>query len=146
MPVVEESVVIARSPHEVFAYVVKAENLPIWDSMTIEAEQIGGGEPGMGTRTKGVSKLLGKRLDWVSEVTAFEPGSSVTYAATSGKMTLSATSTLEPTAEGTRFTYRVEAGSGLGGVFGRMSDPVVTRALGRMIGANLGNLAELLGR
>jgi uncharacterized membrane protein len=38
MPVVEESVLIARPPHEVFAYLVKAENLPIWDSMTIEAE------------------------------------------------------------------------------------------------------------
>ena len=59
MPVVEESVVIARSPHEVFAYIVNAENLPIWDSMTIEAEQIGGGAPGLGTRTRGVSKLLG---------------------------------------------------------------------------------------
>ena len=46
MPVVEESVVIARPPHEVFAYIVKAENLPIWVFMTIEAEQIGNGAPG----------------------------------------------------------------------------------------------------
>jgi uncharacterized protein YndB with AHSA1/START domain len=146
MPVVEKSVVIARAPHEVFAYVVEAENLPVWDSMTIEAKQLGEGQPGVGTRTKGVSKLLGRRLDWVSEVTAFEPDALATYTTASGKLTFSATSKVEPTAEGTRFTYRVEAESGLGGVFGRMSDPVVTKALGRIIRANLGNLADLLER
>jgi carbon monoxide dehydrogenase subunit G len=71
---------------------------------------------------------------------------SQTYTTASGKLTFSATSKVEPTAEGTRFTYRVEAESGLGGVFGRMSDPVVTKALGRIIRANLGNLADLLER
>ncbi len=144
MPVVEESVVIARSPHEVFSYIVKAENLPIWDSMTIEAEKVGSGEPGLGTRTKGVSKLLGKRLDWTSEVTAFEPDVLVAYSTVGGRLKFTATNKLAPTGEGTRFTYRVEAESGLAGVFGKMSDPLVTSALARTVRANLGSLAELL--
>ena len=93
--------------------------------MTIEAEQIGRGEPGLGTRTKGVSKLLGKRLDWTSEVTAFEPDALATYSTVGGKLKFSATSRLEPVDGGTRFTYRVEAESGLAGVFGKMSDPLV---------------------
>jgi len=144
VPVVEESVVIARSPREVFAYIVKAENLPIWDSMTIEAEQVGSGEPGLGTRTRGVSKLLGKRLDWTSEITAFEADALARYSTVGGKLKFSATSKLEPADGGTRFTYRVEAESGLAGVFGKMSDPLVTSALARTVRANLGSLAELL--
>jgi uncharacterized membrane protein len=144
VPVVEESVVIARSPHEVFAYIVAAENLPIWDSMTIEAEQVGSGEPELGTRTRGVSKLLGKRLDWTSEITAFEADALATYSMVGGKLKFSATSKLEPTEGGTRFTYRIEAESGLAGVFGKMSDPLVTSALARTVRANLGSLAELL--
>lgn len=146
MPVVQESVVIARPPHEVFAYIVKAENLPVWDSMTIEAEPIGDGAPGLGTRTRGVSKLLGTRLDWTSEVTAFEPDALAAYSAVSGRLRLSATSRLEPVKEGTRFTYRVEAESGLAGVFGRLSDPLVANALARAVRANLASLAELLER
>ena len=144
MPVVEESVVIARPPYEVFAYIVKAENLPIWDSMTIEAEHVGRCEPGLGTRTKGVSKLLGKRLDWTSEVTAFEPDALVTYSTVGGRLKFSATSKLEPVDEGTRFTYRVEAEPGLAGVFGKMSDPFVAGVLARTVRANLGRLVELL--
>ncbi len=144
MPVVEESVVIARPPHEVFAFIVQADNLPIWDSMTIEAEQVTKGEPGLGTRTRGVSKLLGKRLDWTSEVTAFEPDAMATYSTVGGRLSFSATSKLEPVEEGTRLTYRVEAESGLAGVFGKMSDPLVTNALARTVRANLGSLAELL--
>jgi uncharacterized membrane protein len=144
MPVVEECVVIARPPQEVFAYIVKAENLPIWDSMTVEAEQIGNGAPGLGTRTRGVSKVLGKRLDWTSEVTAFEPAALATYSTVGGKLKFTATSKLETAGEGTRFTYRIEAESGLSGVFGKMSDPLVTSVLARTVRANLGSLAELL--
>jgi uncharacterized membrane protein len=146
MPVVEESVEIARPPHEVFAYIVKAENLPVWDSMTVEAQQVGGAEPGLGTRTNGVSRLLGKRLDWTSEVTAFEPGALATYSTVAGKLKFSATSRLEPTERGTRFTYRIEGESGLAGVFGKLSDPLVASALGRTVKANLGRLSALLER
>lgn len=144
MPVVEESVVIARSRQEVFAYIVKAENLPIWDSMTIEAEQVGSGEPGLGTRTKGVSRLLGKRMHWTSEVTAFEPDALATYSTVGGRLKFSATTKLEPAEEGTRFTYRIEAEPGLAGVFGKMSDPFVASALARTVRANLASLAGLL--
>lgn len=144
MPVVEESVVIARSRQEVFAYIVKAENLPIWDSMTIEAEQVGSGEPGLGTRTRGVSRLLGKRMHWTSEVTAFEPDALATYSTVGGRLKFSATTKLEPAEEGTRFTYRIEAEPGLAGVFGKMSDPFVASALARTVRANLASLAGLL--
>jgi hypothetical protein len=53
---------------------------------------------------------------------------------------------LEPADGGTRFSYRVDAASGLGGVFGRLADPIVERAQARTVRANLETLAELLAK
>jgi hypothetical protein len=62
MPVVEESVVIARPPEEVFDYLAQADNLPVWDSSIVQAEQVGTGPVGVGTRWRGASKILGRRF------------------------------------------------------------------------------------
>ena len=59
-------------------------------------------------------------------------------------MQFTVSNTLEPEGDGTRFTYRVEAESGLGGVFGRLADPLVEKAQRRTVRANLDTLAELL--
>ncbi|MHA7292186.1 hypothetical protein ACX80V_21510 [Arthrobacter sp. MDT3-24] len=50
----------------------------------------------------------------------------------------------EPVDGGTHLTYRLEAESGLGGVFGKMADSVIQRARARTVRANLETLAELL--
>jgi hypothetical protein len=144
MPVVQESVTIKRDPDELFEYLIQAENLPVWDSATIEAVQLTPGPPGLGTRTRGVSKLLGRRVEWVTEITAFEPGRLATWTSVEGPFKLCATSTVEPTASGSRYTYRVEGESGLGGVFGRLTDPFVARALSRIVRTNLATLADLM--
>ena len=57
-------------------------------------------------------------------MTAFEPDALATYSTVGGKLKFSATSRLEPADGGTRCTYRVEAESGLAGVFGKLSDPL----------------------
>ena len=72
MPVVEESVVIARPPEEVFDYLAQADNLPVWDSSIVQAEQVGTGPVGVGTRWRGASKILGRRFEWTTELTEFD--------------------------------------------------------------------------
>ena len=72
MPVVEESVVIARPPEEVFDYLAQADNLPVWDSSIVQAEQVGAGPVGVGTRWRGTSKILGRRFEWTTELTEFD--------------------------------------------------------------------------
>ena len=61
-----------------------------------------------------------------------------------GKLDFTVALSLEPADGGTRLTQRVEAGSGLGGVFGKLADSLVERAYGRTVRANLETLAELL--
>ena len=73
MAVIEESVYIARPQQEVFDFLAKSENIPIWDSSVIRAEQIGDGPVNVGTQSKGTSKIMGRHFDWVTETTLFEP-------------------------------------------------------------------------
>lgn len=144
MPVVEEDVFISRPPREVFEFLIKTENVPIWDSSVISAEQIGDGPIGLGTRSKGTSKILGRQFDWVTENVQFDPPRHRVIRSVDGKFDFTISNTLEPEAGGTRFTYRVDVDSGLGGLFGRMADSLVHNAHARTVRANLGTLAELL--
>jgi len=142
--VIEESVSIAQPPEHVFDFLSKAENLPVWDSSVVHAEQIGSGPVEVGTRARGTSKVLGRRFDWTTEVIELDAPRRATFRAVEGKLHFTVTNVLEPADGGTRYTYRVEADAGLGGIFGRLADPIVERAQARTIRANLETLADLL--
>ncbi len=144
MPIVEESVLIARSPEEVFDYVSTAQNVPVWDSSIMEAEQVDSGPLRVGSRWRGVSKILGRRFEWTTELVEFDPPERTLSRAVEGKLHFTVTNTFQPEAGGTRFTYKVDAESGLGGIFGRVADPIVEKAQRRTVRANLDTLAELL--
>lgn len=144
MPVVEESVFIDRVPQEVFEYVTAAENLPVWDSSILEAEKVTPGPLALGTRWRGVSKILGRRFPWPTEVIELDPPHRSSNRTVDWSLSFTVTSTVRPEGDGSRYVYRVEAESGLGGVFGRLADPFVEKAHSRTVRANLDTLAELL--
>ncbi|TFB47566.1 SRPBCC family protein [Cryobacterium tagatosivorans] len=144
MPVVEESVFIARSPQEVFDFITDPAKIPVWDASVVAAEQVGTGPIGPGTRTRGTSKIMGRHFDWVTEATQFEPPTRSVLTSVEGPLTFTVTSVLEPAEGGTRLTYRIDADAGLGGVFGRLADPFIEKAQARTVRANLETLAELL--
>jgi len=144
MPVVEESVFVAQPPDVVFEYVSEARNLPVWDASVVEAEQIGTDPVAVGTRYRGISKILGRRFDWTTEVTEHDAPRRISFRSVEGKLKFVVTNVLEPVDGGTQYTYRAEAESGLGGIFGRLGDPIVQRAQARTIRANLETLAEML--
>lgn len=144
MPVTEESVVISRPVSEVWDFLTEARNWPSWETSILECEQITDGEIGVGTRWRGVNRLLGKRVDWVTEFTEYEPQKLISGKSVDGKVGFTNTSKLEETDGGTRFTYRLETESGLGGIFGKLADPIVSAAYSRVVRASLDNLADLL--
>lgn len=144
MPIVEESVFIPQPPDVVFDYLSKAENLPVWDSSIMQAEQIGTDPVDVGTRSRGTSKILGRQFTWTTEVTEFDPPRRASFRSVEGKLQFVVTNTLEPVEGGTQYTYRVDAESGLGGVFGRLADPIVQRAQARTVRASLETLADVL--
>jgi len=144
MPVVEENVVIARPPQEVFDFLSKFENIAVYDSSVMSSGQVGDGPLGVGSRGKGTSKVMGRQFDWVVEISEFDPPRRMVSRSVEGKLDFTITFTLEPSDGGTRVTQRIEAGSGLGGIFGKLADSMVERAQGRTVRANLETLAEWL--
>lgn len=144
MPVVEESVVIARPPQEVFEFLSEFDNIAVYDSSVTTSEQVGTGPVAEGTRGRGTSKVMGRRFDWTVEVVEFDPPRRMVSRSVEGKLNFTVTFTLEPADGGTRVTQRIDAESGLGGIFGKIADPLVERAQGRTVRANLETLAEWL--
>ncbi|MFE5708576.1 hypothetical protein CJ179_30550 [Rhodococcus sp. ACS1] len=145
MPVTEQSVVIARPASEVWDFLTDAANWPSWEASIVECEQVTDGELGVGTRWRGVNRVLGKRIDWETEFVEYQPGKVATSKSVEGdKIGVTATTRIEEVDGGTLFTYRVDTESGLGGVFGKLADPLVTKAYSRMMRASLDNLADLL--
>ena len=70
---VRQSVEIARSPEEVFAYVTDPTKLSTWQDVE-EVIQLTPGPVGPGTRFREVHKVLGIRRVEITEVVVFEPG------------------------------------------------------------------------
>jgi len=144
MPVIEETTVIARPVMEVFDFLMLAENLPRWDSSMLECVQVGSGPVTVGTRYRGASKILGRRIEWTTEVTEFVPGLRAVSRSVEGPLTFTLSYELSPAPAGTTLRYRLAADSGLDGAFGRAMEPIVQRAQTKVVRANLGTLAGLL--
>lgn len=144
MPVIDQSVVIARPPAEVFDFLVHAANLPRWDSSMLECVQLDSAPVAVGTRYRGASKILGRRLEWTTEVIDFVPGVRSESKAVEGTLKFTVSYEVAATPEGTRLRYRLAAGSGLGGAFGRAMEPIVEKAQTKVVKANLATLTQLL--
>lgn len=144
MPTVEQSVFIARPVQAVWDFVHTAPNWPSWESSALECNQVTDGPPGVGTRWVGAARVLGRRMDWATEFTEYDPLTLSVSKSIEGVMCFTATRKFEAVDGGTLFTYRVDSESGLGGVFGKIADPFIAKVFSRTLRASLDNLADLL--
>ena len=126
-------------PEEVWAFLTVTDNIPAFESQVTHIEQVTPGEVGLGTQWKGSTNVLGRKFDWVSEPVEFEPPVRSRTKGIEGKLALRWAPSLSPSPDdtGTLFTYRIEAESGLGGIFGKLGDPIVERAQTRTVKTNL---------
>ncbi len=86
MPVIDETVVIARPAGVVFDFLATAGNLPRWDSSVLECAQVGGGAVTVGTRHRGASLVLGRRVEWTTVITQFVPETQVASRTVGGQI------------------------------------------------------------
>ena len=100
-----------------------ANNVAVYDSSCVRSAPETEGELAVGTRWRGATKVLGREFDWVTECTELEPEKSATFKSVEGKLPFEIRTQYSPDGEGTRLVYRIDAESGLGGVFGRLADP-----------------------
>jgi len=138
----EASVVINRPLKEVADYMNDVKNWPEWQGFVLEAELTKETPEGVGSTYRGVSHLLGQRMEWTSEVTAYEEYKTGTSRIVTGPQTIDQTTTYEEVEGGTKVTVVAE-GEPTPGLF-RLAGPVVVRIYGTEVQRNLDLLKEIL--
>ena len=147
---VEESIIINRSPEEVFAFLSVRENDAVWMAAVVESEWL---EPPaldteaamrVGRRGRMVMKNMGRRLEYVDEVTDYEPGRRIAHRTVEGPIQLNTACLTEPVGDDCRATVVGETDNFIGGPFGKVANPIVARLVGRGFRVDLAKLKAIL--
>ena len=138
---IEESIVINRSPDDVFAFLAVRNNDPVWMAAVVESEWLDpSASPGIGSRGRMAMKMFGRRAEYVDEVTTYEPGRQIAHRTIEGPFDLNTACLCEPARGGCRATVVAESER----MFGRLLDPLVATLMRRGFKADLAKLKEIL--
>ena len=141
----EETLTIARPWNEVFAAVTDLAAMPRWRSNVTVAEWTSE-EPGRGpNRIRAVTQLLGVRLEWECDVTAWEPPNRFGYVARNRQQVVEVEFLLADDPAGCRLTM-VGGGEVPGGRVGAVAAPLYVKALLRENRKSLRTFYALLER
>ena len=134
---VEESVVVARPPGEVYDVVADLERGPEWQS-SLESVDV--------ERRTEVRTFAGHRREGTFEVTEDVRPERFGIESRAGSVRARALFTLTPVGEGTRVDARLDLDLVVGGAGGRLAAAVVRGRVAREARQNLERLKELLER
>ena len=143
MPVVDESIVIDRGRSEVFAFATDPVNVPLFNSNMISFEQLTEGPVGKGTRNHGMVRVVGRTIEWTTEVTEFEQDRRVISKSVESPVGFGLEITYEDANGGTKVRWHQDSET-YGGFFGKLADPLVTRMYAKDVRSNLEKLKELV--
>lgn len=118
------------SPEEAFAFMAAFDRCRDWDPSVVQADRLGGDEPGPGTRFLVVSRFLGREVPLEYRITRWEPPNRLDLRAERGSVSSHDQVFVTATTSGSTVVYdaRLEAG----GVAGRLLDPLLGLAFGRL--------------
>ncbi len=144
MPKVRVTESIDRPVDEVWAYVSDLSSMTEWMASVNEVEPGDDGGYRRGSRFRETDRFLGRSLEFVQELTEYEPPSRVSFESVSGPFNARVSIGLEPKDGTTVVTMAAEAEGGLGGIFGKLVDPIVTAAFERESRGDLTRLKDIL--
>lgn len=110
---VETFVVIQKPVEEVFAYVIRPENLPEWAPGYLEATPTSRGPIGVGSTSRRVTDFGGRRSESEHVVTEFEPNVRISVRTKSGPLEIDEIFEFEAVEGGTRVTIAEEVTASL---------------------------------
>jgi uncharacterized protein YndB with AHSA1/START domain len=120
---------VARPPSEVFAYVTDPSKLADWQGTTA-VEQLTDGPVRDGTRFHEVHERMGRRLESVTEVTAFDPDRHFAIRIVEGPVPIDGDWRFAPADGGTRIAF--SASGSLSGAM-RLLEPLIARTVRRQM-------------
>lgn len=139
---VQATVDLARPADEVFDYVSNFENNPVWQGGMESAKFTTEPPLRVGSTYDQVARFLGRTIITSFEVTALEPGRSITIESTSGTFPITVTRTVESTGDAScRAGAQVQGEPG--GLF-KLAGPLMRRLVEGSVRKDWAKLKELL--
>jgi carbon monoxide dehydrogenase subunit G len=109
MATFEKSIFNNRPPQEVWDFISNPANLPKWGEGTESAEWASEGPHGVGSTIQEVGKMLGRKIEGTTEITAWKPPNEFGRKADNGPIPWEWTLKLEPKENGTHLIGRGQA-------------------------------------
>jgi carbon monoxide dehydrogenase subunit G len=143
VPRFEHTVEIARTPAEVFPWLLDADKVPRWTSYLESYERAGDGPLAPGSRFLQTLDIKGRRITVNLEVTRLEPPIAAESRFSEHGFDVVTTYRLAEAPAGTRLTQSVDAG--FGSFSARLLAPIVEPYLREKLERDLAALRDLLG-
>jgi uncharacterized membrane protein len=118
---------VRRPREQVAAYMSDPVNDPEWIGGLREARLVAPGPLGEGSRVARVASFLGRRVEYVNEITALEPGSVLEMRSVKAPFPMHITYTFEDRDGGTVVRNHVRGGGGLFSLGSPLFAPIVKR-------------------
>lgn len=130
------------APRQVVAgYVMDHANDPVWIGGITESELLDEPPLGVGSRVRRVASFMGKRIEYVNEVTRLEPGSLLEMRSVKSPFPMVVTYAFEEADGATRASVRVQ---GDPSALYRLAGPLMTRRVRRSVQEDLQRLRAIL--
>lgn len=131
-----------RAPRsDVARFVVDHRNDPAWIGGISESELLGDPPVAVGSRVRRVASFMGKRIEYVNEVTALEPDARLEMRSVKSPFPMRVTYGFEDAGGGTATSVRVE---GDPSALYRLAGPLLVRQVRRSVQGDLERLREIL--
>ena len=138
---IEAEALINAPPDRVFAYAIDPANETEWIGGLQEATPLTDGPVRVGTQVARVAKFMGRRVEYVNEVTELEPGHVLAMRSVKAPFPMSITYRFEAVDGRTRMRNRVSGGPS--GLMGPLS-PLMAMGVKRNVTKDLQRLKAIL--
>jgi len=126
---------------QVASYVVDNRNDPVWIGGISESHLLGDTPIGVGSHIRRVASFMGKRIEYVNEVTRLDPGSVLEMRSVKSPFPMEITYAFEDAAGGTKTSVRVQ---GDPSALYRLAGPLLSRQVKKNVQADLVRLKDIV--
>ena len=126
---------------KVASYVVDNRNDPAWIGGISESELLGDPPITVGSRVRRVASFMGKRIEYVNEVTRLDPGSVLEMRSVKSPFPMHITYAFQDAEGGTQTSVRVQGGTS---TLYRLAGPLLSRQVKKNVQADLERLKDIL--